>query len=452
MTKIYKNSRICIIGAGPGGLSTGYFLQKAGYKEVVILEKLPKVGGLCNSITYENRSFDLGANYLTPAYKKTLALAKEVDAELYTETKAYCYDPATKKFTTIFAAATRKSGFFSFAWQSLRYFYERWKVGKHLPEAGFAGVSQHPELTCTFDEWLVDKNLTALRELFHIPVTLMGYGELNEIPAPYALTYMSILTFFSMLLFGSGIPCGWPKRFIYGFQRFWQKVSWNLTVINNVEIQKIERGDTVKINFKTNEHDMNKVVVVEKQMEFDYLILAVPLTLSIVKDLFTDKKTNTNSLTKEEERLFGKVTTNPYCMTTFVLSDVKLPRRLINILPVQKIGYPYVVTQQFEGNPLVSFYSRTNNADSPDRSEIIKECRELYNQYSSNYTGECYTHDRWTYFPHVPVLPIKEGFYDDLENMQGKNKTFFTGGLMAFELIEPIVNYSDCLVKKHFSE
>jgi hypothetical protein len=34
--------------------------------------------------------------------------------------------------------------------------------------------------------------------------------------------------------------------------------------------------------------------------------------------------------------------------------------------------------------------------------------------------------------------------------MQGKNKTFFVGGLMAFELIEPIINYSENLVETHF--
>ncbi|NER10009.1 NAD(P)-binding Rossmann-like domain-containing protein [Muriicola jejuensis] len=450
MTKIDKNSRICIIGAGPGGLSTGYFLQKAGYKYVTILEKLPEVGGLCNTITFENKSFDLGANYLTPAYKKTLKLAREVGAKLYSESHAYCFNPADKKYTSLFGQATKNTTVWKFLWQSLKYFYERWRASKHLPEAGYAGVVQHAELTCTFDQWLIDKKLTALRELFKVPITLMGYGALEEIPAPYALTYMSNPTFFSLLWFGAGLPSIWPKRFIHGFQRFWQQISWNLTVITSVDIQEIKRGEKITIHFKVSEHKMNELIRSERKMEFDHLIVAVPLTLKIVEDLFTNKRTKECYLTQEERYLFGKVKTNPFCMTTFILEDTHLPHRLVNIMPVPDIGDVFIVTQQFEGNPFVSFYSRTETDDVPSKHDVIEKVKDLYRLMGSEYKGEYYTHDRWTYFPHVPVDMFKEGFYDRLEEMQGKNNTYFTGGLMAFELIEPILNYSDSLVKKYF--
>lgn len=454
MAKITRNSNICIIGAGPGGLSVGYYLQKEGYKNVTILEKLPEVGGLCNTITYDKKSFDLGANYLTPAYKKTLKIAKEVGAKLYTETKADCYDPQTNKYSTILQYVTGKGSFFRFAWQAVRYFVERKKVQKHLPKAGFAGVTQHPELACSFKEWLEDKNLTALEPLFEIPITLMGYGRLDEIPTPYALTYMSIPTFWNMLVFGAGLPTGWPKRFVYGFQRFWQKVSWNLTVITSANIKRIERGDKVKIHFEIPEHDMNEVDLRKVEMEFDYLIVAVPLTFNIVSELFRDKYSGGKpcSLTDQEKRLFSKVVTNPYCMTTYIIEELSLKRRLINVLPVQDIGYPYVVTQQFPGNPLVSFYSRTTENNVPDREGILEEAENLIVKLGGDITkAKLHTHDRWTYFPHVPVLAFKEGFYDELEEMQGKNKTFFVGGLMAFELIEPILNYSENLVNEYFT-
>lgn len=453
MTKIDKNSRICIVGGGPGGLSTGYYLQKAGYQNVTILEKLPVVGGLCNTITFENKSFDLGANYLTPAYKKTLKLAREVGAKLYTETYAYCFNPKNQEYTSLFRQVTKGTPLLRFMWQSMRYFYERWKASKHFPEAGFGGVVQHAELTCTFDQWLIDKKLTALRELFKVPITLMGYGKLDEIPAPYALTYMSNLTFFSLIWYGSGLPSIWPKRFIHGFQRFWQQLSWNLTVITSVEIKEIIRKELVEDNdkeiitvrFIAHEHKMNEVVSTEKKMFFDHLIVAVPLTLDILEDLFNNK------LSDEERYLFGKVFPNPFCMTTFILRETQLPHRLINIMPVpENVGDVYIVTQQFEGNPFVSFYTRTETGEEPSKEEVIAKVRDLYRLLGSTFEGECYTHDRWTYFPHVSVDAFKEGFYDKLENLQGQKNTYFTGGLMSFELIEPIVNYSDCLVKKYF--
>ena len=75
---IDKTSRIAIVGAGPAGLSTAWFLSKRGYHNVTVLEKLGRVGGLCKSLTVDGMSFDLGANYVTWGYQETLAIAKEV--------------------------------------------------------------------------------------------------------------------------------------------------------------------------------------------------------------------------------------------------------------------------------------------------------------------------------------------------------------------------------------
>lgn len=59
---IATDKRIAIIGAGPAGLSTAWFLAKHGYDRVTVLERLGRVGGLCKSITIKGQSFDLGAN------------------------------------------------------------------------------------------------------------------------------------------------------------------------------------------------------------------------------------------------------------------------------------------------------------------------------------------------------------------------------------------------------
>ena len=60
------------------------------------------------------------------------------------------------------------------------------------------------------------------------------------------------------------------------------------------------------------------------------------------------------------------------------------------------------------------------------------------------------TFDQWPYFQHFRVEEIARGFYDRLENLQGKNRTFYVGGLMNFELVNHIALYSKHLVRKHF--
>ena len=64
-SRIDTRARIAIIGAGPAGLSTAWFLGKQGFHDVTVLEKLGRVGGLCKSVTIDDLSYDLGANYLT---------------------------------------------------------------------------------------------------------------------------------------------------------------------------------------------------------------------------------------------------------------------------------------------------------------------------------------------------------------------------------------------------
>ena len=40
--------------------------------------------------------------------------------------------------------------------------------------------------------------------------------------------------------------------------------------------------------------------------------------------------------------------------------------------------------------------------------------------------------------------------YDRLEALQGHRKTFYVGGLLNFELVETIVEYSKALVEQKF--
>lgn len=61
--------RICIIGGGPAGISAAMYLEKKGYQNYVIYEKLNRVGGKCFSPRIkikhngveEERSFEMGA-------------------------------------------------------------------------------------------------------------------------------------------------------------------------------------------------------------------------------------------------------------------------------------------------------------------------------------------------------------------------------------------------------
>ena len=112
--KIGLQSRICIIGAGPAGLSHAHYLKKAGYSNVELLEINGDVGGKSYSLTFNNRSFDLGANYLTPDYTHIMEMAREVGAKLYAEKKPIAFNPENGKFEPLMKAVLKDTTLFAF--------------------------------------------------------------------------------------------------------------------------------------------------------------------------------------------------------------------------------------------------------------------------------------------------------------------------------------------------
>lgn len=452
-----KNTRIGVFGAGPAGLSVAYFLQKRGYTNVTVLEKLGRIGGKCDSFTYKGKSFDLGANYITSSYKIVRKMAREVGAKMYTEGPVKAYDYKENKFVSLLKAVSKESRILTIFWKIIVYVWKRWRLNSiiSLKKPGYANISQYPELTVPFSTWLENNKLSALETLFDIPLTNMGYGELNEIPAAYALTYMNLGTFINLAFAALSTKIlGWPKRFTEGYGRFWERISWKLNVITGVEIENVDRStpNVVKVKCKINEQILDKIQQTEQIFEFDYIILATPLTYDVISSYLHD-------LNEEEEKLFKQIMVNPFVIVTYDSKDLEELTAATFMLPVPPIGLPFVITRQFADNNLVEFYTRVNRDQNPEdsRKEVLKNNQEFIRDLDINgaISEDYYTYDEWPYFPHVSSENMqgtgsKDGFYDKMAAMQGQRNTFYVGGAMAFELVEPIVSFSKHLVKKHF--
>ena len=54
--------KVCIVGAGPGGLATAMLLAKAGI-EVTVLERLPYIGGRTSTYSVDGFHFDTGPTF-----------------------------------------------------------------------------------------------------------------------------------------------------------------------------------------------------------------------------------------------------------------------------------------------------------------------------------------------------------------------------------------------------
>ena len=477
-----NNQRIAIIGAGPAGLSCAWFLQQQGYKKVTVLEKLGRVGGLCKSLTVEGRSFDIGANYVTWDYTETLKLAKMVGADTGREvpyTSIQISDDGTgekaeyrdlEKAILVNPFTGKSVGRLKFFFTALRYFYKRLRLSKLIERPDYLArinKNTHPELCVTFADWLKNNALGDIGTMFQFPITIMGYGQLDSIAAPYALRYMSLKTSVPMVLLkipflgkilGFFLP--WPRRFTLGFQRFFERLSWRLNVRLNVNITNIIRNPEdslapIIIDFTYPEQEMNHLKPQKVQMKFDHLIIACPHT----KDNFANLNLD---LDEEETKVLDKVQVNPYCMTTFWVDNLNMPQAVAPVFPIPSIvkKLPWAVARQYqdEGNGFTQFYTRSESwtgslATLPDKERVIEQVRHLVDMLGGTIDdtqSHWHTFDRFTYFQHVEVNDIADGFYKSLAQLQGHNNTYYVGGVTDFELVEPIVRHSKYFAKNWF--
>jgi protoporphyrinogen oxidase len=459
--KIDKRASILIVGAGPAGLSAAYYLKKHGFKNVTVMERLGRVGGLCCSATEDYQSFELGAVIVPPSYRELQKISKDVGMELMPVWGSAAIslsdmdsDDVYHDLFTYLAGGASLSEKTRFIILCARYIQKWFRHRKAIDKPGWKGIADHSELCISFSDWLHNNNLQDLSRLFEIPITAFGYGNLDEIAAPYVLRYIDPLTFISGLLSSHKIARFVPsflllKHFKFGFQRFWERVAWELNVRLNCKVKRIDRDEKgISVTYSHPAQLINKPVIHENvKAHYDFLILACPLLPEDFQK-FMD-------LTAEEARLSAKLRFNPYVVSTFEIAGEPLKERIVFVLPPPSVGEPLVLSQQYEDNELTAFYAYLPTQDPTPGDEA--RFKEQVARYARAVGGrirqddDWHQYDVWHYFRHIGPADFRAGYYDDWESIQGKNSTYYVGGLFDFDFIEGIIRYSKNLVEKNFT-
>jgi hypothetical protein len=53
--------------------------------------------------------------------------------------------------------------------------------------------------------------------------------------------------------------------------------------------------------------------------------------------------------------------------------------------------------------------------------------------------GELICCQHWEYFPHVDTQALKDGFYENIENLQGVRNTYVAGEILSFSNIARVM-------------
>jgi hypothetical protein len=446
-----RTLKTAIIGAGASGIATAYYLKKAGYQDITLFEQSDRIGGKCLTFEADGKHFDLGANYITPYYDEVLSIANSLGLKTKPAPMRKSFDLTTGNYLNTLRTTLMGKSYLSFGAASAKYLYLTWKYRKKIAEPGFAQLEACEELCHPFGKWLDINGMSILRQLFLIPVTIFGYGPLDEVPTPYVLKYMDFKNFILLARVGAGLSKDWPRHFEDGYQGFLNAIieQQSLDVRLNSQIVLIKRSPNVQIGLADG-----------SLHEFDRVVFACPFEklLPVLADA-----------TKEEKALFPKIKYRNYFVTAcdvegmlnITTDEIQLPPAE----PLPAIGHPWGVVKFWKDSDINLFFSVTEKpahekevceckpSDSKDpitAGMVIEKIQEDVKRMGGDYQSMVKQQHWKTFFPHVEAADLINGFYTRFENHQGVLNTYYVGGAVALELVEPIFNYSKSLVNKHF--
>lgn len=414
------NEKICIVGAGPSGMSAGWYLQKKGYTDITVLERLDRVGGKCNSPEFDGKHYEMGAGIGLSTYYESLKLMNEIGLKSYvSEVKGGFLDSTTGK---AFDGLSKDEV------SELKI-----QIGKlqHLIETKYPDIKKpgheklHPDLAETFQDFCIKNEIPLIMKLWISPYTSFGYGYFNLVPAAYVLQYLDIPT---MMGFINRKFISWKD----GTESIWHKLDTKLNrkVRLCTHIEKVVRKDD-KIFVYT---DFGKEV-------YDKIIFSSPL-----QDL-----KNYVDTTEEENELFSKITYMDYNVFACLVENNPHASRYIPGNMVQsKAGHVMFFYDKLdEDDSIITFYSLGDK----NEKVTVKECRKYLEEDLKLYDiqlKDVVMHKCWRYFPHVNTQEVKHGWYDKAEALQGKKNTYYAGEIMSFSDIEECVSYSKYLTDRFF--
>ncbi len=271
-------------------------------------------------------------------------------------------------------------------------------------------------------------------------IAIIGAGA-GGISAAYFVKFMSPKNWASLILSGVKITNKWPKVFVEGMQNFWEKVATNSTVKTNTKVVKIQRNSQ-------NQQAPIQVWIENQQqaLHFDKLIIACPLNPKTIQFLDIDA---------HEKALFEQIQTIPFTSTACTVKG--LPAGVVATIPFDKdkiIDGEYTgYIKDYQSDEMAIFFSILPKGK--DGAYVVEKIKNVL-QDIPPYNGqepellEVHLQRIWEYFPHVSPEAQKNGFYKQIEALQGQKNTYFVGSLFSFEIVGNTAAYSKALVEKNF--
>jgi hypothetical protein len=314
------------------------------------------------------------------------------------------------------------------------------------PSTGYKNIPL--ELTMRLDKWLEKRKLTALTDILSFVIKVQGYGQFTDESAAHLVKFMGWRNWLSLILSGVGISKKWPRVMVLGMDNLCNRMANTLfDVRTGIHVEKVLRDPAkksggIQIFWKAKDR---KSLEDDNPMIFDKLVIALPPELPGI--LFLD-------ITPDEKSLFSRI--KYYRFFTTVCKVQGLPAGVVASIPFNKIeeGEYTGYIKDYTGIPIANFFTLAlkNNITGKVAVEKIKEVLTSIPPYEGKQPEvlSVIEQKEWKYFPHFDVEATAAGAYNELEDLQGRNNTYYASSLMAFECVGNSAAYAKRMATLYF--
>ncbi|CAM6101924.1 unnamed protein product [Calypogeia fissa] len=434
-----SSTRVAVVGGGPSGLSAAVCLVKLGYKLVTVLEQHETVGGMCASAVIDDRVYDLGGQVLARESCPTImSIVRELDLQVDME------DMSHHRLAKIDLTTGRYEDF-NMAADYVALMAITSELQAEASRTGKLGIHALSALAHEPAPVFLRKKGYDLPEALASAYTGSGYGFVEDIPYAYVHEFLRS----SML--------GKIWRVKDGYGGLWSKVAQTLPDVRcNVKVQSIDRSNKDVVRISVTQDSQETV------LEFDKVISSgsVPFPngnrtyrSSSSADVGEDRPmppAGVLDYTKEEQQLFSKVQTIEYYTSVVTISGLDLPVGFYfpeSARNASTMGH-IVAFQRFFADTDVYLIWSYGNAQCDQ--QLVTDLLHEDIQRMGGRVESMIMQRKWAYCPHVNSKDMADGFYDKLQDLQGRNSTYYVGGLLAFELTESNASFAQSLVHRCF--
>ncbi len=391
-------------------------LSERGYTPTVF-EALGDVGGKSFTFYHGENVVEMGTCYATFSHKITNQWMRELGMPMSPLGDQRFDGDDFMKFV--------KSGYGpALPFQVMTYWKEKLRLERQLARPN-PPQSVIDEAATPVQQWLQARQLGKIENFMLRSTTNIAYGFIDEVPTVQALRWNDMKLIVTGLLKQLKMP-------IEGWAEFWRRVASQLDVRLNSRVTGVERR-TDGVSIDTDDGTTHA---------FDLLVCAIPLDEFI-------RMTDASDL---ERKVSGSVEWNGYTTTLVAVEnwfdDVHVEAFRESVLP---------------GAPRGQLLSARRDGYEADLGGTLYLTGQLSGAYSSDELQELLRSDitkhggrptnvilqkMWKYFAQYNPDAIRDGLLSQLEEIQGQQRTWYTGAIFSHEAVSHIVNFNAELVQK----